>query len=922
MLSTKVFSSSSHAQKYYSHADYYGSEVEGIWFGSGTKDLNVSGNFIVKDCQKFKDILDGKMPNGKILGNVGTNGEVIHRPGIDLTFSSPKSFSIQMHVIANGKEKAKLEDARMRALQATLSYIEKSGIIYTRKGAQGKIREPVRKLTYALFVHTTNRKLEPQDHVHCFLANATKCNDGKYRTIAWDNLMKSREGFPNMIKYFGQIYRNELLREVEKLGYKTDVIRLSDGSTSFELQNIPQKLIDTFSTRRKELVELFKYYGVKTKEGKDSIVINSRQAKQSVSEAKLKEMWHDLLENTLKKSRLKNLIANKTKAFLEKTIFQSNFKDQGTNELTKEMLVSLALSNVTYHNSIFSKEQLIGEAVKLDLGKFTAIEVSDTVDNFLKNKFIVPSDKNNGLYTSKDLLEKEEYIIKFGRQGINKTASIIKPHNFNKRIRAYQSNKDFTLNKQQTRAIKHVLTSKDKITAIEGLPGVGKSTVLDAVREISAKKVMLLGTAPTASAAKTLEQSAKIESRTLHSFIGKYQGYLAGRGTKESLLRTRNEYNKSIMFVDESSLVATRQMYDLVKLSEILKFRIVLVGDTKQLGAVEAGKPFDQLLGVINSVKLSKVIRQEKQSHIEAIEKAANNKIPESFSIHKENIVDHNDFISKSISKYLSLTSMEQEKTILVAPKRQDRDDINREIVCALYEKGKLSDKSQDINILKTVDLKKGDYNFVKSYQAGDVVRFYKDYKTAGIKSGEDLTIHKTNQTSNVLIFKKGLKTIRFQLKYDVDYEGKLEVFQKDILNIREGVKLRITKNDYEKNLINSDTVYVNKINKLNNTVTLQVANRLETKKFEDLKHIDYGYCITVHSSQGKTTDKLIAAVGFHSKLNNQKLWLVFISRHKFDLHIYMENVAKIQDSIKSNKGIKSSALDVRSQTQEKQAAL
>lgn len=293
MLSTKVFKSAANAAKYYQHADYYGAEAKGIWFGSGAGDFQLSGIFEAKTDQGFKDLIDGKMPDGRIIGNLDKDHNNIHRPGMDLTFSSPKSFSIQMHVLGDQQEKQKLDNARMNALTKTLSYFENSGIIYTRKGRGGKITEPIKKLTYALFVHTTNRKLEPQDHVHCLLANATKCPDGKFRTIVWDDLLKQN-------KFIGQIFRNELALEVKKLGYEIRDTQLSDGSSSFEIKSIPQNLIDAFSTRRKEIEALFKLYDVKTKEGRDRIVINSREAKKTVPEKELKKAWAQVLDSVLK----------------------------------------------------------------------------------------------------------------------------------------------------------------------------------------------------------------------------------------------------------------------------------------------------------------------------------------------------------------------------------------------------------------------------------------------------------------------------------------------------------------------------------------------------------------------------------------------------------------------------------------------
>ena len=126
MLSTKVFASSSNAKDYYSHADYYGAEATGIWFGKGTEDFKLHGKFEAKSDEKFKDLLNGKMHDGRLLGNLDKNGQVIHRPGVDLTFSSPKSFSIQMHVLGDKKEKELLEKifaSSITGIVSTFCYI-------------------------------------------------------------------------------------------------------------------------------------------------------------------------------------------------------------------------------------------------------------------------------------------------------------------------------------------------------------------------------------------------------------------------------------------------------------------------------------------------------------------------------------------------------------------------------------------------------------------------------------------------------------------------------------------------------------------------------------------------------------------------------------------------------------------------------
>ncbi len=910
MLSTKAFSSSTNAQKYYSHADYYGAEAKGMWYGEGARELKLEGEFDAKSSKEFKDILEGFIPDGTRIGKTDQNGNIIHRPGIDLTFSSPKSFSIQMHVFANKEEKIKLEEARQRALHNTLEYIEQSGLVYTRKGKAGIEQEQINKLTFALFTHTTNRNLEPQDHVHCLLANMTKCKDGKYRSIVWDKIFENN-------KFIGQVFRNELALETKRLGYEIDTRMLSDGSSSFELKDIPQKLIDAFSTRRKEIEALCKELDIKTKEGRDRVVINSRKAKQTISKEKLEHAWQMVVkavefekDNAASNKAITVINAlERVRDFLAEK-FSTKFDKDEVPELNCDDLAKLCLDDVSHHNSVFSKQDLSVRALKYSIGKYSIGDVEAGISKLIVKKEIVQG-KDDQL-TSKELLDKEKYILKTGKQNLGKCIPIIDKSKFEKRFELNEKNQHrrLILNNQQIKAIKHVLISKDKITALQGLPGVGKSTVLDTVRQMSQKRIInLLGAAPTASAAKTLEDSAGIESRTLHSFIGKYKGYLEGRGTKDGMIKVQDEYKKSIIFVDEASLISTRMMYNLLKLSEIMKFRVVLIGDTKQLPAVEAGKPFEQLLGVIKSVKLTTIVRQEDDLHKEAIKLAADNKLLGSFKIHEKNIKQAGDeFVPQAVAEYMSLTKEQRDTTILVSPTRVHRDEINNLIVQQLAKDSSLPGNKYMVELLKQKDVTKADLNFASSYEVGNVVKFHSGYKSKGINRGEYLEVKMVDKITNAITFKNGFKNIRFNLKTNIDYESKLEIFKKDVLNLQTGIKLRITKNDQR--LINSETATVETINKDNITLKLE-DGRKHTMSTNQLKHIDYGYCSTIHSSQGKTTDRLIAAISSHKKLNNQKSWLVVISRHKHSLSVYMDNKDEIQNQFVANKGNVKAALEI-----------
>lgn len=907
MLSTRVFKSSSAAANYYSHGDYYGSEGQGYWFGEGAKDFNLTGQFNAKDNQAFIDLLEGKMPNGQKLSRKIKSKEE-HCPGVDLTFSAPKSFSIEMLIYADNDKKQAMEVALKNAVNNTLKYIEENNYVVARKGHNGIIKEPINKLVFANFMHTTNRNVEPQAHIHCLLANTAKCDDGKFRSISFDEVIKNN-------KFFGQVFRNELAIETKKLGYDIIPTTLSDGSSSFELSNINPKLIEAFSTRRKEIEELCKLYNVTTKGGRDKIVINSRKSKSINFQEDITKAWHELEQKVSQE-------IEKVEIPSDKTALNYSF-----NSLNLADLVRLCIEDVTQHKSVFTKEDLSKKVLKLSMGNHTVREIDQEIKTQVQQGSLI---EYNNQYTSQTLLTQEKQILKHAQNAIDKAKPLVEEKYFKAHYdkfinRSLKQTPEFQMNRQQERVTKHILASKDNIVTVVGLPGVGKSTILDAVRDIADHKLNKIirlfvkheefeGMAPTASASKTLGTSAKVESNTILSFIAKYQGYLEGRGSKESLQTIAKEYKNTIIFVDEASLISTNVMHKLTSLQDMLKFRMVLVGDTKQLSAVEAGKPFEQILSVIKPIELKQIVRQKEQTHKQAIIAASKGDIKETFAIHEKSITESNNLSQDVANSYLQADKEKRNNTLLISPTRVLRDAINNQIRIGLQKEGSLSGKEHLISIFKSKDLRKADMRFAQNYRQGDILKFNKSYKN-NIEKNEFLRVKKCNNFSNSMILaKENGKEVLFYLKPTIDYSNKFSVFAEQQLKLQENLKIIFTQNNREFGLVNSETAIIKQIN--NDKVSLQFENNLtRTIPLSALKHIDYGYCITVHSSQGKTYANTIAAIENHKLLNEQKSWLVTLSRHKDEIKILTQDKQELEKTLMKNDGNQLSALELQNQT-------
>ena len=85
-----------------------------------------------------------------------------------------------------------------------------------------------------------------------------------------------------------------------------------------------------------------------------------------------------------------------------------------------------------------------------------------------------------------------------------------------------------------------------------------------------------------------------------------------GAGWEKGQVEMRAAFAKTVLVVDEGSLASTVQARDLLRIADALRIpRVVLVGDEKQLDAVDAGKPFAQLQAAgMKTAVMDEILRQ------------------------------------------------------------------------------------------------------------------------------------------------------------------------------------------------------------------------------------------------------------------------------------------------------------------------
>ncbi|MGO7675018.1 Ti-type conjugative transfer relaxase TraA [Rhizobium leguminosarum] len=296
-------------------------------------------------------------------------------------------------------------------------------------------------------------------------------------------------------------------------------------------------------------------------------------------------------------------------------------------------------------------------------------------------------------------------------------------------IRASAGDPSARLSDEQRRAIGHI-TGPERIAAVVGYAGAGKSTMLSAARDAwEAQGYTVHGAALSGKAAEGLEETSGIQSRTLASWEINWQNdrRTLGRG--------------DVFVIDEAGMIGSRQLGRFVNEVEARGAKIVLVGDHEQLQAIGAGAPFRAIAEQIGHAELSDIRRQRVGWQRKASVDFATHETAKGLAAYRDNgdirlSETKDEARSEIVRDYLADRDERTEGTrVAMAHRRADVRAINDEIRSALQERGELV-KGEEAGELtfQTNDGK-------RSFAPGDRIVFLENDRDLGVKNGMLATV-------------------------------------------------------------------------------------------------------------------------------------------------------------------------------------
>ena len=427
-----------------------------------------------------------------------------------------------------------------------------------------------------------------------------------------------------------------------------------------------------------------------------------------------------------------------------------------------------------------------------------------------------------------------------------------------------------------------IFVSREKIVGLDGVAGAGKTTTLAVIREgAEAHGFSVEGFAPTSRAAHKLAE-AGIETSTL-------QHHLAWGERPDT-------GEKRLYVLDESSLASTRQMHEFI---ERLRpnDRVLLVGDTRQHEAVEAGRPFAQLQEAgMRTAKLDEIVRQRDPELKQAVEQLARGEIGAAVeSLGRQGRVYEVKGRDERISAIAREYAKSPEGTLVVSPDNRSRTEINQRIHDELQTRGVVSREGHSFQTLvPRQEMTGADRSWAQQYQINDILRYSRSSRETGMNKGEYSRVVSVNAEENKLTV---LRSSGQQKTYDPRRQMGVSVYREQEKVFSTGDRIQFTAPSHDLKIANRELGTVENIAP-DGTMRLRLDNG-RSISFDPQRHphLDHGYAVTSYSSQGQTADRVLINVdtelGAKDLLNNRMAY-VSVSRGQWDAQIFTNDRGKL----------------------------
>jgi hypothetical protein len=579
-------------------------------------------------------------------------------PYFDLTVSAVKSVSVlhasyriaarqarergdEAQAAALDARADEIEDAIMDAVREAVAWLDQHAT-YTRTGHHSARTGEWRDgggLVASLFLHHLSRDGDPQLHVHVAIWNRVQRADGaddKWRTLDSRTLYGQRLAV-------APVADRILETRLSALGYA--MVPRADGNGA-EIGGVGQDVMDLFSSRavavtgelerlareytdrhgtppsRRTLWLLHQQAGQNTRRSKSAArrTIAGQTGTAEPSETQRLEAWeaqtvhrevHALSAVHAQVARFAAGRADSARAVLD--------------DAAKRRAARVAVAEVQKHHAVWSMAQLrfevhralpvlgpgtdaeavVTEVARLavsgragaDVIQVTAPDIADVTSLGVRasDGGSIYRPPHQERYSTLAHLDTEEQILTVAKKTVPQLVS-------EESARAAAGRTGLTA--EQRDAVVTLLTATAAAAVLIAPAGAGKSHTMAEFARLWTTHTgrRVIGLTTSTNAARVLAHEGLAESYNIAEFLGKVEG-------SDELRRPVPLHRDDVLVLDEASQLATADLALVQEAARQAGARVILTGDTQQLGAVEAGGMFRLLAKEVPAAELHEVRR-------------------------------------------------------------------------------------------------------------------------------------------------------------------------------------------------------------------------------------------------------------------------------------------------------------------------
>ncbi|MFK4087512.1 MobF family relaxase [Kribbella sp. NPDC020789] len=571
--------------------------------------------------------------------------------GFDLTFSPVKSVSALWATSDVGVQE-QIVAAHHEAIHDVFELIEKHAA-FTRSGHDGITQLDTRGLIAAAFDHWDTRAGDPQLHTHVVVANRVQGPDGGWRTLDGRVLYRAAVAMSEIHNVF---LADNLSR---RLGINWELReRGSQRNPGFEIETIPDDLIQEFSARTEQI------------EANLAALLDDRDMLPGRREMYVLRQQATLMNRPPKhtarplagmlaswRRRAERAVGADVIATIQRSLAEQGQRPLAAAELSPETIDAYGAATVlTLQNkrATWTRWNLLAEAARQtrllrmtsSADRFAILQsIVERAENYSINLtapelVTVPERRADGesvftihngqIYTSPVVLGAESVLLDLARDSSGPTAKLTSLGTPN-------------LSDDKLRALTRITSSGQKVEALIGPAGTGKTSLLSALRatwEHAHGEGSVIALAPSSAASNVLADAIGAPAENIAKWtyealgVGAEQrrnlihqtghaAHLAHRVRRRrrhqqltiqlAALRAESDrwtfHQDQLVIVDEASMAGTMELAALARAADTAGAKLLLVGDTAQLGAADTGGAFRLIAQDTNAAELSDVWR-------------------------------------------------------------------------------------------------------------------------------------------------------------------------------------------------------------------------------------------------------------------------------------------------------------------------